>query len=168
MNNNNIEMTYCDCVDLIRKTVWDFIAKYNKHPDEFDELMSQANEYFMTAYNTHDKTRSSFTTWLRVRVWYGLVMANGKEMKHTRNQSRPPRPTNHQDNIGLLDLIDSLNEDAKNLILLVRSVPADLDQLFHRAHRKPARKYVFQYLKDCGWTRSEILNAFSSLKCLLQ
>jgi len=167
MNDNNIETTYCDCVNLIRKTVWDFIVKYNKHPSEFDDLMGQADEYFMIAYNTHDKTRSSFTAWLRVRVWYGLVMANGKEMKHTYNQTRPPRPSVHPDNIGLVDLLDSLNEDARNLILLVRSVPADLDKLFQKARRKPARKHVFHYLKDCGWSRSEILNAFSSLKRLL-
>jgi hypothetical protein len=64
-------------------------------------------------------------------------------------------------------LLDGLNEDARNLILLMRGVPEDLDRLFRRAKRKPARKLTFKYLMEQGWTRGKILNAFNSLKGLL-
>jgi DNA-directed RNA polymerase specialized sigma24 family protein len=169
--DNNIETTYNDCVDLIRKTVWDFLAKYNKHPNEFEDWMSVANECFMDAYESHDESQSGFTTWLRTKVWYGLVMANGKELKHVRNKGRVVRPidspSNHQDSLSLIDLLDGLNEDARNLILLMRGVPEDLDRLFRRAKRKPARKLTFKYLMEQGWTRGKILNAFNSLKGLL-
>ena len=168
MNNNNIEVAYEDCVNLIRSTVWSFMCKYNKHPNEFDDWMSVANEFFMEAYKSYKSEASKFTAWVRTKVWYGLVWKNWLELKHTHiNAARPPRPSNHQDELSLIDLLDELNEDAKNLILLMRSAPEDLERLFKRSKKRPARKSVFQYLKQAGWTRANIQNAFNSLKGLL-
>lgn len=159
-----IETTYEECVGLLQDTVWKFIAKYGLPTHMYDELFSQANLAFVEAYKDHNENRSKFTTWLRNKVWWKLLMEWGKDSRHHLNTTREPRKMPHRKVQWCVDWLDALNEDAKNLVCMFQQSPKDLDKLYQYSLVAPAGKRVFHYLQDKGWTRGQIQSAIRNMK----
>lgn len=62
--------TYEDVKRLIYKTVFQFQMKYG---GEFSELISEGDLSYLKAIRSYQKEKSQFQTWLRLKVWDGLL-----------------------------------------------------------------------------------------------
>ena len=64
-----VTVTYLDVKNLIYDTCHKFKRRYGGN---IEELIDCANYFFVLAYHSHDAAKSSFTTYLRFKIWHGL------------------------------------------------------------------------------------------------
>ncbi len=159
-----IEETYNDCESLIYHLVWKYIRLHRcGDSDEFDEILSRAHEHFMDAYVTcNDAMSPHFSNWVWARIWLGLLLDDNKNARWNKNASERLRLLPRKlHGVELVDFLDSLNEDARNLMLLYKSCPEDFKKIFKS--RMP-RKRLSTYLKEKhAWTMEQVQNAISNL-----
>ena len=169
MTQEDIEAQYKDCVNLLHKTVWEFISHTGLSPREQEELFSQANLYFMVATQSYNNKDTKFSTWVRIQVWGRLLKAYVENQREWERRHQPkmkervrglyPRPKLP------IDLMDELSEDSKILITMLFEDEMDFNKLIHES--KIGIQYVFRFLRDKGWSRVRIHRCFKDLKRLL-
>jgi len=169
MTQEDIEAQYKDCVNLLHKTVWEFISHTGLSPREHEELFSQANLYFMVATQSYNNKDTKFSTWVRIQVWGRLLKAYVENQREWERRHQPkmkervrglyPRPKLP------IDLMDELSEDSKILITMLFEDEMDFNKLIHES--KIGIQYVFRFLRDKGWSRVRIHRCFKDLKRLL-
>src|ERR1700692_2812791 len=76
--NKELERLAMTCTfEVIEKLIYDtchrFQEKYPYYEQDIEELISEANEIFLTVYKTYDPTRASLTTWTRFKIFHGLL-----------------------------------------------------------------------------------------------
>ena len=174
MTQTEIETQYENCVNLLHKTVWEFIYHTGIPTREYDELFSQANLYFMVATQSYNNKDTEFSTWVRIQVWGRLLTELTKNRREWEKRHRP-KTTERQTKLLKASLriyteppiewLDEIGADSKILILMLREGELDLDMLVYRG--RVGIRYVFQTLREMGWSRVRIHRCFKDLKRLL-
>ena len=62
--------TYFDVQNLIFDTVWKFQKQYG---GDFEEMVAESNLIYMKCFLSHSPNKAQFSTWLRFRLWKGLI-----------------------------------------------------------------------------------------------
>lgn len=161
--NTPVTQTYYDVQNMLYDIAHKFLRKYG---GDFEELVSQANLYFMTAYNSFSSKKSNFTTWCYFIVWKGLLNERQKEIK----TNYIPCDTNGYDEDGcFIDFIDELSEDSKIIVGLILDTPNDLKILIERkGGTLPKVKTVIrEHLNELGWSMKRITESFSEIRGLV-
>lgn len=159
-SNIGVTQTYTDLENMIYDIVHKFIRRYS---GEFDEILSQANYYFVLAYESYEQGRSSFNTWAYFRIWKGLLNERQKQLKPTyREEDKQEVSTK---DFLLVDLLDGLSDDSQFIVQLVLESPKELQELFtvKKEERKSAKIILQEYLKGIGWTIPQIKKSFREL-----
>jgi RNA polymerase sigma factor (sigma-70 family) len=159
------QMTDCynDCVSLVRSTAWEFSRKYGM---DFEELYSICNCAFVSAYLTYDGEKSKFTTWLRRLMWHDMCNHVRSEMRLNRAKNDNYSGTQQKPNYDVIDLIDELDSDIKNIVQLISDAPKELLELSVLEPKK-SKKHLREYLQKIGWTKTRIKNAFHKIRELV-
>jgi hypothetical protein len=165
MTTDPVTETYNECVDLIRSTVWSFMRYYPWHKD-FEELFSQANLYFMQAYITHKNDKGSeFTSWLTNKIWRKLQDKDKNQMRiYKQSLRRPWLPCRELPSEQMIDMLDELKTEGRNLLALYRETYGEFEELFKSKSQPRKHKALYKHLKEQGWTRQEIQRAFMNVK----
>lgn len=148
--------TYDEVKRLITRIVKDFATRYQLN---YHETTSAANEAYAHAYVSYDVNRGAFTTWVQFKVTKGLQEELRKQHRRSRIElsdeiDTEPAPTPRA--FVLSEFLDNLSSDARiaaRLALRIRSRPIN-----------DMRHWVKQHLRDAGWTRRRIKQAFQEVK----
>lgn len=165
-DNLNVEFLYIQNQDLIKSIVWNFMRSCGKNPNHFDEYFSQAELFFMEAMNNFDDDLSKLSTWLSIQIRLRLMRRSITDTRRRRMDGEILRlfPYNSL-NTSLIEILDEISIDGKNLILLYRSGEMDLEEIYKGKFSSNNRKRpMFRFLKQRGWTRKQIINSFRDIE----
>jgi DNA-directed RNA polymerase specialized sigma24 family protein len=168
MTSTEVTAQYDEHVDLIRKTVWEFITRLGLSYREFDELFSQANLYFMLACKSYEPERAEFSTWVRTQVWTRL-MNEWRNSKLALEKLYLPRertaPSYAHIQTPILDIVDELGVEGLTLLILVRSGKLDLSKIFadHPNSLRAVFRTIVRFLYENGWSSLEIRQSIRDL-----
>jgi len=159
------QMTDCynDCVSLVRSTAWEFSRKYGM---DFEELYSICNYAFVSACLTYNGEKSKFTTWLRRLMWHDMCNHVRGEMRLSRAKNDNYSGTQQKPNYDIIDLIDELDDDIKNIVQLISDAPKELLELSVLEPKK-SKKHLREHLQKIGWTKTRIKNTFHKIRELV-
>lgn len=163
----DVETLYYQHINLLHNTVWYFIRLKNLSIAEYEELFSQANLFFMVAYQSYDGKSAKFSTWLRIQVLgrmtkeYSINKWEWEKIFYSRMAQKMER-----NSVQPIDWLDELSIDAKVLVSFVREGQLDLDKFLYQ--KTSGIKYVFHFLRKQGWSRVRISRCFRNLKRLLE
>lgn len=147
---------------LIYSTVSSFRKKYGVI--EKDELISIGFMGFMEADTSYNPEKCAYTTWVRLKIWSKLmdyIVHEQKIKRHREIDKRISCPPN-----TFIQLLDSLNNDAKNIIDLILDTPDDLQLLINTSNggSKQIKKTIAKYLGNMGWHNKRIQYAFTQIQ----
>ena len=167
-NNLPVTTTYEDVERMLFRICWNFRERFG---GDFDELLSQAGEYFMGAYQTYDSNRGAFTTWVYHsvyrRLWNHRRTENKRRQTLTYN-SKVMEEAGKTTNGHPFDwelLLKDLTSDAKIVIQLIYDTPDDLEQM--RGEGRLGRRLIRSYLRELGWTTRRVTESFGEIKTVL-
>lgn len=165
-----LEVTYED----IRTVLYDLVYKFRRrYGGDFSELVSDANAYFMQAYASYNGDYgSSFSTWFYYRTWRRML----SDLRQRRLQSRKRLyldnevmgryPAKRYD-FNMDEFAEGLSQDAKKVIGLLVCPPLDVKlSCARRGDHNAAlhyRRAMCEYLKDVGWPKERIAQAFEEI-----
>jgi hypothetical protein len=184
---NPVEQTYLDVELLIKTTVHKFQRQYG---GDFDDMMGEANLVYMKAYMTYNSSKAVFSTWLCNCIWNKLL--NNMIMKYReKNTTKGRRVKVLSYNYGyeespekfifesitdtppnMTDILDMLQDDAKYIADLVLN-PEKASTVYSMycsefSCRKSLLDGITKHLKqDLNWSRKRILEAYTSLKKII-
>ena len=165
VQKRNVAETYKDVEKLIYSTVWQVVRRYGGH---FDDLLSEANQVFLEAYESFDGS-SSFTNWLRFNVWWRLVDVQ-RSTHRERSRYVPVEDVDIAERTRsdwrMQDMIEELTEDAALVVKLVVETPAELEQVYRAkgGEARNLRSSIRQYLIEMGWTAARIAESFVEVR----
>lgn len=174
---NALTETYIDTENLINKIAWSF---YDTYGGEFDEWKAEANYLFLLAYDSYKNGKSQFSTWLYLKVWFGLI----KYMKTLRKQCSSIFPNTNASSIEFvkkelpnkttqtylfspLEMLDGLNTDSKTIIRLILQPKEITNKIKTGPHPCHVKKAIKKYLNNLGWTSRRIKESFKEIKEVL-
>lgn len=170
MTRTETNTLYEQHIDLIRKTIWEFMRRCGIPAREFDELFSQSNLYFMLATESYVGGRCKFSTWLRTQVWLRLMAEHKKQRRKSGNVSitsiEEPVYKRSSADFKNIDWRLEMSRDAKCLFRLVRRGGLDTDVM--TKHRRNGLKMLFVFLREHGWSRKRIHFCFKNLRILAE
>ena len=154
-------LTYEDVRLLILDTVHKFCAAYKQ---DWEECVSEANVIFLSAFDSYDGDRAAFTTWVRYKIWMGLLRFLQLRMKRdakridleeadtVRAHERP------RFDLGLF--VADLSDDAATMVRLVLEPARDiLLAVRGRDNNRTRLAAIRAYLQDSGWCYGRIEDA---------
>lgn len=157
-----IEETFKDVEKLIYKCVHNFISQ---HGGDFEELKSQSFLAFMESYKKYKADENaSFSTWMTNQIRFSLINNRIKESRFSRyRQSDAIRQSYCS---RLHEILTDLEEDAKTIVNLIFETPADLMELIAKENgeMKKVKSILYFYLKNNGWSRRKIANAYLQIR----
>ena len=170
--------TYKDMRGLVIQTAVNFHKRYG---GDLEELISEANLWFILSVDTHDPKKAKLSTWIVVSVWRRLLCFMTKEYR----QSHQPLNTSNEEEEEetqndpeakkefrlILDIVGDLDESAKEVLWLLIEPPVALDAEFTRWKYRP--KHVRQDLRRflcqrMNWTVKEVRTAFREIEMIIK
>jgi len=163
------EETYIEVKPVILSAVRDIC---NRFGGNFDDVLSDANSAFLEAYESWEPEQSSFTSWLRHRIFSTAV---NNLRQRCREQGRRERvedsdiPERNQPAWNVRQVLEELTEDAALVVRLVVETPAELEAVVQAKGGQPRnlRSSLRQYLADAGWTACRIAESFNEVRKVL-
>lgn len=162
------EETYLEVKPVILAAVRDI---YKRFGGNFDDILSDANTAFLEAYESWEPEKSSFTSWLRLRIFSTTVNNLRHSCRdHARyehvDDSQLTRPTGSFDPKSLLE---ELTEDARIVVQLTLETPAELEAVVRAKGGQPRnlRSSLRSYLAEMGWTACRIAESFNEVRRVL-
>jgi hypothetical protein len=118
----------------------------------------------MKAVNTYEEGKVKFSTWLRIITWQQL-----NDHKDSEQVARKYRATDMKlevFNPPLIDLLDELDSDARELVHLILETPMELQRLIEVEGNtmrgvKPA---LVTHMKSKGWSGARTGRAFQTIR----
>lgn len=165
------EELYQECTKRIMKVVWTFYKKYRSILS-FEDLLAEANFRFVYSWEMFHRKEgeANFTTYMTRAVNNGLCELVRKELNYRkRRKDLPERPL--EERFDVKNLMMCLSEDASKCVGL--SIKPNLNMSQYCAKKIPKgrdfrpsdiRKALSRYLRDVGWTASQIMKAFKEVK----
>ena len=162
--------THLDMQNLIYKIVWRF---KNRYGGEFEQLLAQANLLFVLAYDSHNKNKAGFSTWIHHCLITGLLDFKkliNQENKYTRilqfSTINHLQESSYQQSY-FFELLDELGEDSKQIIKLILNPPAELMEIIFEKDKYNPRTFKAElgfYLFSLGWTGRRIKESFNEIR----
>ena len=178
------EQNHADVEQLIYSTIHAF-KKRTASSEQFDELLSVAGLAYAKAARSYSRAGGrSFASWIRLKVWHGLMDKHRKDMRRAGIVRIIPfsvieneRKQDNQKAVEFEDEIvqqdsdtfnpDSLTPDAAQVVKLVLNPPPDVsvDAVLQDENERPGslRSAVIQYLQDIGWSFGRILESLREI-----
>jgi len=154
--------TFKDMEKLICKIAWRFANAYNA---DLEEVQAEASLIFLNAMKTYDEEKGRLSTYLTLRITWGLIGYFEKQKKQTAVYS----VASFEDiedltsNLSVIDILDEVGEDAKTLIDLVLETPVDFMNAI-RPNRKNLRASMRRHAtKILGWTTRHYKETFEEV-----
>lgn len=164
------EILYNDYHKMICDRAWSF---HSSTGIEFDELISVSNYLFMKAFNSWDKSKSSFSTYLFICLNNGLIMfikknSNLVELEDAHLIESPYRE--HYPDIALMakDALNELSEEARFVVNILLSTPAEILSIIGTEPPKMIRGKIRDHLKEQGWASPAIWRVFKEIKSFVK
>lgn len=144
-----ILQTYQSTLPLVTCIAREFQRKHGGH---LESLLEKANTLALSACEQFNPGQAGQSTWVWLKVWYGLLKAKTKEYRESANLKNIPQPNRFRWDLFWADLGD----DAQ---VLVRALldPGPLGRGEGGASRK---KEAARYLLGLGWAASRVVQAF--------
>lgn len=188
------QLAVTETYEDVRLLIFDTVHKFHRsYGGDFEELVGDAHLIFMEVYNNFDPGRGTkFSTWLRLKIWYGLLekaRAQAKRRKglHDRAVDQTDKrmssinltdiscidltniPAVNQPTFSLLDFISEreISKDAVIVVNLVLNPPPGLGKIFEKSGWKRVRGCLREYLRGLGWTVARISESFSEIRQVL-
>lgn len=165
----DIGAIYTETLDVLRKSVWNYMRRTGKPDRDFDEWLSKAHAHFMEAVIKFDeRSGTALTSWIYLIVYNGLFNDERAEAKHLTNKTRPPRirPASLS---RPWEVLEDLQRNGLRLLFLFIEAPHEIEKLL--THKDPLRrrKRLFKYLHEThGWTRAETAASFRDIRKLFE
>lgn len=167
LQSTAIEQVYTDVELLINGIVWKFFKRYGGNKDDWQ---SEANFYFMKAYDKYDKNKGAFTTWLHHCVYRGLQTYYRKTYLGNRPHSISGDtlallPNKKNPFYTFIDLLDELQKDSKTVVRLIFDMPKELTQEYTEPGDSPKHMKVTlkKHLLKLGWTHARVKESFKEI-----
>lgn len=176
-----IAQTYEDVHPLILKVCHTFRRRYG---GDWDELVGEANEYFMRAYRRFNRHKGRFSKRVAYCVWVCLL--DKHRVRRSRETKLPRvRPFKRRDDGGwereydvitnaaqpirfnLTQLLGEVSHDAAHAIKLAVDPPPKVvrrvSQIDKLKRPKARRSALVEYLTDLGWSMARVLESFKEI-----
>ena len=170
MRSKQINKLYEEHKRIIYKQARSF---HNTTGHLFEDLVSEGNVLFMKAIETYDeKKKIKFSSWLWRILTNGLVTYTAKtdipnldpDLEHLDYRERW-NPLAH---LIFKEKVESLSEDAKEVVGILLSCPGELLELSGIEAPKIVRGKLKRYLKEeSNWTWEKIYNSFREIREVL-
>lgn len=164
-----VEHNFRDMEKLVWQTVHDFQKThgnpYNK--EESEELFSVASLSFVKACKTYNPESGALSTWVRFCGYKDLITHYQKERKNKQIRPEDYESCKEEASISpLFDVLDSLDEDAKEIVNLILNTPKEIEEAVQAKYitLKRARKAIEKYLMERGWNKKRILYGFAQIQ----
>lgn len=157
-------VTYHDVYPLLCKICKNVRRAYGG--GDWDELMAEASQVYVEAYQTYDYRLGDFSKRVAYMVWYRLT--NQLRDRHRRNRGH--KRVEHYMNAvpdhrrtGVLGLIREVSDDARTVVRLVLDGPEYRDG----ATGDKQRRALVQTLTNLGWAGARIAESFNEIRGML-
>lgn len=163
---------YAEMGNLIHDTAWRFKERYG---GDIEELKSDANLLFVQAINSYDETRALMSTWVRFKIWKGLLniqIRGHKKQAFTfvgdvefTNQHYTPKSSFAY----ITELYEQVGADTRFLIQITLCPPEGITQedLEKGFGKRVSRKVIKQNLRSIGWSWKRIKETFRELQSII-
>lgn len=169
MSTIAIAETHADVHGLIVDTARRF---RDSHGGEIEELIAEARLCFMLAYQDWNPASSSFTHWVRQKIWFGLLDTARRHAK--RAERFPLQPDAELGDVPcraagweLGSFLGELGADARLVAELAIDPPVDvrLSAAQRRGEHNPRsiRLALVEYLTDLGWSSARVAESFDEI-----
>jgi len=162
--------TYYDMEKTLQSMIWQFHGKYG---GDMEEWRAEANLLFIKAYYTHDENKAAFSSWVRYKVWKGLLdysrnifkychdIPNIDILKFIKNKGGNP--------FLPIELLDGATDDAKTLMHLIWNPPAEITnaKIKNGSHPCHMKVVLRRYLSNIGWTGRRIKESFEEIERII-
>jgi DNA-directed RNA polymerase specialized sigma24 family protein len=156
MATKAITETYDEFKDLVYHTC---LRLWKRWGGDFDEMVSEAHELFMDAYNTFDYKKSPFKNWIVLIIERGLIDTRKKQVKRAGILG-------HRVDESLVGCDDSQNF---NLTLFMSELTED-GQIVVRLLLEANKNSIPRLRKSLtllGWSAERILESFDNVTKVL-
>lgn len=175
-------LTIDDAYLSVKGMIYSLAKRFNnQYGGEFDDIIGEANLIFVTAYKKFDASRGALTTWIYCKVWHGLVgkaRRYAKEAKKATEYAEVKRVDENlrqqgcvRPNTFLLEFMDSVSKEAREIITLALDMPDDVVQLAIQYGGQPrnARDAIKRHFyEEAGWTWRQVRASFNEIKEVLK
>lgn len=159
----DVESAYASVEPLLHRITR---THYNKHGGDYDELLAEAYEGFMHAYNTWIPAKGRLTTW----TWH-IINQHLLNLPRKRQRIVCDSLTIDIDSkpgFSLRSFLFELGEDAAEVVGLVLESPLDILQLCREKEESKVttkRWALIRFLKkDLGWAKNRIEKVFEEIR----
>lgn len=128
-----------------------------------DDIMQDAYIYMCNAIDTYQEGKSSLPTWIRNKVYWGLLEQQQTESRHARllpidraaNLDTVPKDSSRYRNFLL-----EISSDAKAVVELVTGIHWDCTKKPHQSQLQR----LTDFLLGAGWQPRRILKVFQEIR----
>jgi len=163
-----MEQRYESVFFLVKSTAATFARRYNC---SFQDCLSEANKCFVEAFLSYTKDKSKFSTWIRNKIWYGLMTWRRESSKYlSRNKQTVflDDDVPQSSSFSLQAFVEDLSDDARKAVELAVFPTKDMEREFKKNKRNQLwgmRKIIRRKLhKEFGWRHKRIDRAFKEVR----
>jgi hypothetical protein len=165
-----VSTTYLDLQNDLNALAFCFTRRYG---GEYEENRSEANVGFMISYHEHDPAIAPFVPWCKWKTWKHLQEQHRKIAYRrgiTKMEQHEEEFAKDEPRFRLVDFIDELSEDARQVVSLVFDTPKGLVPIIQSKGNEPRnlRSVLRDYLKGIGWSAKQITDSFSEIERALR
>jgi hypothetical protein len=157
---------------MIEGLVFRFTERYRV---DLEEARSLAHLAFLEAFKTYDRKRASFSTYVYQKICSKLFEWHRRTICRQVISKIVPHDLETLPHVSrywfLTDLLDSLSEDGKAVVMLALDSPPDIKHILVEQGSftpKSIRSAIQQFLVDLGWARDRISETFNEIGEALQ
>lgn len=166
-----IDETYEDVKRLIYKVVNQFMRR---NGGDFDELVSTANEVYLDAHETWKPGSAPFTHYLCICIYRRLIgdwkkSRRLKVVSLTEPEGGQTQVVDKFFDFNREEFYEQLSDEARYVVQLAFSPPEDLSGMIARKGGKVLHysSTIKEYLRDIGWSRTAIREAWTEVQGIL-
>lgn len=158
--------TYRDMRRLLYYLCHRFKLKYG---GDFEELLSEAHEHYVTAYATFDPKKGEFQKRISFFVWARLLETKRKQAVQVRRYPHEQNPDlcqvgERRRHFNPRRFANELSQDAGEVVRLALFPPLDILVSASEKRPKKTAKVIMEYLKDIGWSLERIRESFAEIR----
>ena len=164
LKKDTVAEAFLDVELLIHSTVNAFQEMYGGNTDD---LFGEATLHFLKAYTSYNP-KYSFSTWVRFKVWKGLLESKINECRRIasirrrydqfkdrfkyRSKEAHMEPVDPSTN-PIQNILEAISSDAKTVVRLVLTTPMNIK----------TKKSLWNYLNGIGWSANRIAASFTEI-----
>lgn len=162
------EIPITDTYNDVKRLIHLICSKYYQKSDmDFSELVSEANEAFLKAYEKYDPNRGAFTTMLYHTIHNHLRSVLKRRSKWSNVWKTNTRGDNSIcKDFNWTEFAESLSKDGELVVKLIFDGPNDIGRAIHimKSTRRNWKKVLKIYLSNLGWEHRRIMNSFKEVR----